>query len=230
MNGSWQFLENLYQINATPSLEAFLQSLLLAFVLGQLIAWAYIWTHSGLSYSRSFTQMLVVLPTVIALVMIVIANNVITAFGLIGALALIRFRNVLKDTRDAVYIFIVLVVGMAAGSQRYATAIGGALFMVAVLLYINWTDFGSRGRYDGYLRFSMPPDPEGEQRLQEVLRHFCRRIRQIAISQLASQAVDCTYLVRLRDRQTNHLLIAELERIEGIGNVSLILQEEMSEV
>lgn len=230
MDGSWQFLENLHQINAAPTLEAFLQSLLLAFVLGQLIAWVYIWTHSGLSYSRSYTQMLVILPIVIALVMIVIANNVITAFGLIGALALIRFRNVLKDTRDAVYIFIVLVVGMASGSQRYATAIGGAVFMVAVLLYISWTDFGSRGRYDGYLRFSMPPDPDGEKRLQAVLMHFCRRIRQSSIRHMASQTVDCTYQVRLRDREANKLLIAELEKIEGVGDVSLILQEEMSEV
>lgn len=230
MDGIWQFLENLNQINAVPSLEAFLQSLLLAFVLGQFIAWTYIWTHSGLSYSRSFTQMLVVLPIVIALVMIVISNNIITAFGLIGALAMIRFRNVLKDTRDAVYIFILLVVGMAAGSQRYATAIGGAFFMVAVLLYISWTDFGSRGRYDGYLRFSMPPGPDGEQRLEVVLRHFCRRIRQVAISQMASKMVDCTYQVRLRDRESNNLLIAELEKIEGIGNLSLILQEDMAEV
>ena len=230
MDGIWQFLENFYQMNATPSLEVFLQSLLLAFVLGQFIAWSYIWTHSGLSYSRSFTQMLVVLPLVIALVMIVIANNVVMAFGLIGALALIRFRNVMKDTRDTVFIFISLVVGMASGSQRYATAIGGTAFTVAVILYIGWTDFGSRGRFDGYLRFTMPPDPEGEKRLQPVLMHFCRRIHQVSIRQMAGRAVDCTYQVRLRDREANYLLIAELEQIEGIANVSLILQEEMSEV
>jgi uncharacterized membrane protein YhiD involved in acid resistance len=230
MDEFWHNLENLYQFNAAPSLEAFLQSLLLAFVLGQFVAWAYIWTHSGLSYSRSFTQMLVVFPVVIALVMVVIANNLITAFGMIGALALIRFRNVLKDTRDTVFIFISLVVGMACGLQRYATAIIGALFAVALLLSISWTDFGSRGRYDGYLRFSMPSDPETEKRLQRILTHFCRRIHRVSIRQMANQAVDFTYQVRLRDRETNNLLIAELEQIEGIGNVSLIFQEEMSEV
>jgi hypothetical protein len=230
MNQTLQFLDNIYQLNAVPSLEAIMQGLLLAFILGQAIAWVYVWTHSGLSYSRSFTQMLVMIPIVIALVMIIIGNNIITAFGLLGALALIRFRNVLKDTRDTVFIFITLVVGMATGSQRYATAILGTVFMLGVLYYVYWTDFGSRGRYDGYLRFSLPSDPESEARMKPVLQHFCRNVHQIAMRQVAGQLADCTYQVRLRDRHAGSLMLAEVEKIEGVRNASLILQEEMAEV
>ena len=126
-------------------------SLLLAFVLGQLIAWIYTWTHSGLSYSKSFTQSLVLMTLIVSLVMYVIGNSIITAFGLLGALALIRFRNVLKDTRDTVFVFISLVVGMAVGSQRYMTAIVGAVTMALAVLYLNATSFGTTGRFDGYL-------------------------------------------------------------------------------
>lgn len=230
MDRAFLFLDNTTQMNMVPSLETTLLGLLLAFVLGQLIAWIYYCTHSGLSYSRSFTQMLVIIPIVISMVMIVIGNNIITAFGLIGALALIRFRNVLKDTRDTVFVFISLVVGMAAGSQRSATAIAGTLFMLGVVLYIHWTDFGSRGHYDGYLRFSIPPEPLGEASCQPVLRRFCRRIKQVSSRQMASYLVDCTYQVRLRDRRIGHQMVTELEKIEGIRNVSLILQEEMAEV
>ena len=100
------------------SAESTLLALLLAFVLGQVIAWVYAWSHSGLFYSRSFTQSLVLMTLVVSMVMYVIGNSIITAFGLLGALALIRFRNVLKDTRDTVFVFIVLVVGMSVGSQR----------------------------------------------------------------------------------------------------------------
>ena len=108
---------------ADYSIESILLSLLLAFVLGQFIAWVYAWSHSGLSYSRSFTQSLVLMTLVVSVVMYVIGNSIITAFGLLGALALIRFRNVLKDTRDTVFVFMSLVIGMAVGSQRYMTAI-----------------------------------------------------------------------------------------------------------
>ena len=63
------------------------------------------------------------MTVVVSMVMFVIGNSIITAFGLLGALALIRFRNVLKDTRDTVFVFIALVVGMAVGAQRFATAL-----------------------------------------------------------------------------------------------------------
>jgi hypothetical protein len=230
MDSLWQLLENTYLLNPVSSLQTTVQAMLLAFILGQAIAWTYCWTHSGMSYSRSFTQMLVMIPIVIALVMVVIGNNIITAFGLIGALALIRFRNVLKDTRDTIFVFIALVVGMAAGSQRYASAIAGSLFLLTVLLYIHWTDFGSRGTFDGYLRCSMPADPLNDSRFNSVLARFCRKIRQVSTRQMGNQTIDLTYQVRLRDKRVNSLLVAELEKIEGIRNVSLILQEEMSEV
>ena len=105
-------------VGGDRSIEAMLLSFLLAFVLGQVVAWGYSRTHSGLSYSRSFTQSLVIMSVVVSFVMFVIGNSIVTAFGLLGALALIRFRNVLKDTRDTVFVFISLVVGMSVGTQR----------------------------------------------------------------------------------------------------------------
>src|SRR5262245_53003712 len=126
-------------------------SLLTAFVLGQAVAWVYIWTHTGLSYSRSFTQALVLISMVVTMVMSVVGNSIVTAFGLLGALALIRFRNVLKDTRDTVFVFIALVVGMSVGTQRYMIAIVGTAAMALVVTYLERTAFGSTGRYDGYL-------------------------------------------------------------------------------
>jgi hypothetical protein len=105
------------------SIQAVLLTMLLAFVLGQVVAWTYTYTHSGLSYARSFTQSLVLMTLVVSLVMLVIGNSIATAFGLLGALALIRFRNVLKDTRDTVFVFISLVVGMAVGTQRYLAVV-----------------------------------------------------------------------------------------------------------
>ena len=122
MDRLMQFLTNVDRQAPEFSSEALALALLLSFVLGQVIAFTYNRTHTGLSYSRSFTQSLVLMMMVVSLVMFVIGNNIITAFGLIGALALIRFRNVLKDTRDTVFVFIALVMGMAAGSQRFTTA------------------------------------------------------------------------------------------------------------
>ena len=90
--------------------------LLLAFAGGHVIAWVYMWTHTGLSYSRSFVNSLILLPIVVALVMMVLANNLVTAFGLMAVFAIVRFRNILRDTLDTTYVLCVIVIGMAAGT------------------------------------------------------------------------------------------------------------------
>lgn len=232
MNQFWNLIENTAPgASGAQTVEMTLLSLLLAFVLGQLLAWAYCWTHSGLSYSRTFTQSLILMSMVVSMVMSVIGNNIVTAFGLIGALAIVRFRNVLKDTRDTVFVFVALVQGMAVGSERYATAITGTLVILLVLMYIHWTDFGSRGHFDGYLRFSMPDAETSEQDVMAVLEEYCRSRRTIAMQQsAANRMTHCTYQVRLAYSAEGHELVAALERIQGMRDVSLVMQEEMAEV
>jgi len=105
MNQIWEILEGSRLSGGVFTPENVLLSLLLAFVLGQVIAWVYYFTHTGLSYSRTYVQSLVLVTIVVAMVMAVIGDNIIRAFGLMGALAIIRFRNVVKDTRDIVFIF-----------------------------------------------------------------------------------------------------------------------------
>ena len=136
MNQLWQILDGTTgSYNGTFTPENVFLSLLLAFVLGQSLAWTYYFTHSGLSYSRSFVQSLVLITVMVAMIMAVIGNNIITAFGLMGALAIIRFRNVVKDTRDIVFIFCTLVVGMAAGLADTAVAAAGLAFVLASVFF-----------------------------------------------------------------------------------------------
>lgn len=123
MEQLWFFFDGCPARNTIFTPQGVILSLLVAFVLGQLLAWVYYATHTGLSYSRSFVQSLILIAVVVSLVMVVIGNSIVTAFGLMGALALVRFRNVIKDTRDVVFVFCSLVIGMAAGSQRFSVAI-----------------------------------------------------------------------------------------------------------
>ena len=222
---------------ADSSLEMMILALLLAFVLGELIAWVYSRSHSGLSYSKSFTQSLVLMTVVVSMVMFVIGNSIITAFGLLGALALIRFRNVLKDTRDTVFVFISLVVGMAVGAQRFATAIIGTVFLLLVVGFLKMTDFGSLGRFDGYLtcRVSSPPpdrsdgSPQAEMSL--LIHRFCRAVKLISRREAgARELTEIVYQIGLRDRERSGELLGELQRVKGVEHASLVLRSELSEV
>ena len=94
----------------------------LATVLGIIVALVYRATHKGLSYSQSFTQTIFLVSIIVAIVMMVIGGSLSRAFALVGALSIIRFRTVVKDTRDTAFVFAALAVGMAAGTSSYVLA------------------------------------------------------------------------------------------------------------
>ena len=95
----------LHDVSLVPTnVPALVLGLLLAFLTGQILAWVYMATHTGLSYSRTFVNSLVVIPIVVALVMTVLSNNLVTAFGLMAVFAIVRFRNILRDTLDTTYL------------------------------------------------------------------------------------------------------------------------------
>ena len=143
MDRVWQAIESASLNTSEFSVQGVLLSLLLAFVLGQLLAWLYYFTHTGLSYSRSFVQSLILITVIVAMVMSTIAGSFVVAVGLMGALSIIRFRNIIKDTRDIAFIFSALVIGMASGSQRYGVAILGTGVIGGIILYLHLSEFGT---------------------------------------------------------------------------------------
>jgi hypothetical protein len=228
MDRLWQLMEDTPLSSMAFSPESTLLSLLLAFVLGQLLAWVYYATHSGLSYSRSYVQSLILITVVIAMVMTVIGNNIITAVGLMGALALVRFRNIIKDTRDVVFIFCSLVIGMASGSHRYATAIMGTIILSLIVLYLFYTDFGSHEPHNGFLRFSLR-GPIGS--IPDVLRRYCGSFTLISMQDTGPGGpAEYAYQLFIRSTAQNEELVADLEKVEGIENINLTMQEKLLEV
>ena len=80
-------------------------NMLLAFILGLVIAAIYKWTHMGMP-AETFTNTLIILCMLISVVMVVIGESVARAFSLVGALSIIRFRTVVQDPRDIAFVFL----------------------------------------------------------------------------------------------------------------------------
>jgi len=68
-----------------------------------------------------------------AFIWIVVADNLVRAFGLAGALSLIRFRTGVKDPANTIKVFYAIIIGMACGLSQYYAAIIGTIFMCFVL-------------------------------------------------------------------------------------------------
>jgi uncharacterized membrane protein YhiD involved in acid resistance len=228
----WQIFEQTSSAGGIFAPQTILLSLLLAFILGQVLAWVYYFTHSGLSYSRSYVQSIILITVVVAMVMGVIGNNIITAVGLMGALALVRFRNVIKDTRDVVFIFCALVVGMAAGSQRYLTAIMGTAILSLIAAYLYLTNFGMHEPHNAFLRFSLKGHIGSDHPVTKILKQFCGSFILISAqdSGMGSSIVEYAYQLMVRDADKNEQMLGELQRVEGVENMSLTMQEQLLEI
>jgi hypothetical protein len=208
-----------------------LLGLLLAFGCGQIMAWVYMLTHSGLSYSRSFVNSLIILPVIVSLVMMVLSNNLITAFGMMAVFAIVRFRNILRDTLDTAYILTVIVIGMATGSQKFASAVLGCVLMALALIYLWYTSFGSRHRYDLIVNMHWSRSIKELLDLKRVLdRHSWQAHLASQRSHEGYEGTDLSYRLLLRDSNRVEDLMTELRQVTGVSRVTSMTAEDESEL
>lgn len=131
------------------------------------IAMVYRKTHSGLGYSPSYAQTLVLTSVVTALIMVVIGSNIARAFSLVGALSIIRFRNAIKETRDVGYIFFSMAIAMASGTRFYALALVATGLISVLMILLHAFQFGAtEAEPDRLLRVRLSADVEPLQILE----------------------------------------------------------------
>lgn len=215
---------------STLDMPRLMLSLLLAFLAGQTMAWVYILTHSGLSYSRTYVNSLILIPITVSMVMSVLDNNLVTAFSLMAVFAIVRFRNIVRDTLDTVFILTLIVVGMAAGTQLYATAIIGTLIFASIMLYLRYTHFGSRHRYDFIINLHWAHEGEDMPVLAKILDQHSLRVQLTSQrSSRAEEGIDLSYRLLLRDPQKSHILLDGLRRVPGVSRVTGLEAHDESE-
>jgi uncharacterized membrane protein YhiD involved in acid resistance len=216
---------------APTNVGTMLLGLMLAFLAGQLMAWVYMWTHMGLSYSRSFVTSLVLIPVLVALVMFVLANNLVTAFGLMAVFAIVRFRNILRDTMDTAYVLAVIVIGMGCGTQKFTSAVVGTLLTGGILAYLRFTHFGSRHRYDLLINLHWARPLQEMAELNQLLKmHSFRAQCASQRSNSENQGTDLSFRVLLRDPRRVAELLSELRNFPGVSRVSSVKAEEEAEL
>jgi hypothetical protein len=103
-------------------------------LLGVLIYLSYYLSHRGTVYSKKFNLSLIVLTVLTGTVMTVIGNNLALSLGMVGALSIVRFRTAIKDSRDTMYIFWAIIVGICCGVSDFLVAGIGSGIVFAILL------------------------------------------------------------------------------------------------
>lgn len=119
-------------------------ALVLSFAVTLPITWVYAWTRPSKKYSQAFAHTLLVMPVAISLVVFLVKGSLALAFSLAGIVAAVSFRISLRETMDAVYMFMVIGIGLAAGTQLTTVAFIASLAFVVITLGVWKTDYGAQ--------------------------------------------------------------------------------------
>jgi len=217
-------ISNLLKLTTIYSPTQIVTNLILSFFFGLLISLVYKSTHKGLSYSQSFMLTNIFVSVIVCMVIMIIGNNLARAFALVGALSIIRFRTVVKDTKDTSYIFWSLASGMATGTGSYFLAFAGNLIISLIAYILFKTNYGSIIKSEFIIQFRIQTDNSTiSQKYNEILSKYSKS--QTLLSSESSRdnssikvSID---IVMKEDLESNDLL-KEISLLDGLSEVVII--------
>ena len=223
--------EYLYQLLETSGGEFTAETIVLRIAVSVVIAavlfLSYRLSHSGSVYSAKFNVSLVSLAVITTTVMIVIGNNIALSLGMVGALSIVRFRTAIKDSRDTVYIFWAIVIGICCGSGDYVTAAVGSAFVFLVLLVLG------RIRNDNRALLILRAARASEEQVESLIFQYYDRKAILRAKNTTEESTEYIYELNgkyLRDpageRATGKTITEAVYEIGGVEYFNLVMQSD----
>ena len=212
--GKNDILELFYRGNELLSPMTIVIVLASAVVCGMLIFAVYYFTTDKSVYSRTFNNGNVLMVVITSVIMMMISSNIVISLGMVGALSIIRFRTAVKESRDTIFIFWAMVVGLCVGSQNYTLAALSCLFIAIVVVVLSFVSNTKR-------RFVMIVRAKdvSTKRIEAAISKGTKRFRMQAVSD-ADAGSEWVYL--LTDNEKHCVAALESVRREsGVASVNL---------
>jgi len=202
-----------------------LANLIVAFVCGLMMSAVYRLTYRGPSYSVTFVNSLVLLSIIAAIVIMVIGNNIARAFGLVGAMSIIRFRTAIRDTMDLVFIFLSLALGMACGVGLNALAVAGTLLTGLVVIALTLTNFGAPRKRHFLLQIIHQSTEQND--VTKPLSRFCSSLKLVSLKNIGIEDLtESNYHITLKNTRHTEEMVRTLRQSPGVQQVNVFFDED----
>lgn len=202
-------------------------SLGLALGLSFALSALYTATYQGVSYLKSFAQMLALCGLASATVMLCVGDSIARGIGIFGAVNLVQIRTTIKDTRDLMFVFMCLAVGVACGVGAWGIALFAAGAFALAVLFQTFSDFGTRRGLSAVLRLRVKED--SLTRLPAVLAKHTTSAMLSSSRSIGGDGTEQTWQLRLKGAPQQTALLAELPSV-GASDASLLMQDDSLEV
>ena len=214
-------LGNFYDLAQTEAnVAVVIFNILLAFALAWVVVWVWRRTHRGLSFTESFATTILMLAPLASMVMMIVRNNLIGAFALLGAFSLIRFRTIIKETRDVAFLFFSLTIGVSVGTGNYAIALTAtALISLIVLGFHRYS--GKAKQSTGYVLTIETDIASDTARIEDVAKRYASRI-ELLHARSGATVRSLAYGLHLLSTEHPNAIVDEIRNISGVTSAYLI--------
>ncbi|MFZ1281096.1 MAG: DUF4956 domain-containing protein [Ignavibacteriaceae bacterium] len=215
-------------LSVSLSIGEVFENLVVALICGVIISIFYRLTYRGPGISFSFINSLIILALITSVVIMVIGNNLARAFGLVGAMSIIRFRTAIKETQDIIFIFFSLAIGMASGVGLHALALSSTIFIGALLFILTKISAINPTQKDFLLQFSFHTNGGyDEAPFLPIFQKFCKSSKLINTkAMMDSDSLELSYHIVLKDPKFITDFVSQLKNSKGVSGVNLFFDEE----
>ncbi|MEQ9306658.1 MAG: DUF4956 domain-containing protein [Marinoscillum sp.] len=218
--------ETLYEY---PSFKVALFSISLAFILSTAIAFTYYLTNKNAAFSRNFFQAMVLSSVVSCMVIMAVGNNVAAGFGIIGAIAIIRFRVTVENPRNIIFIFSTLSVGVAAGVYGYSIALSGTIVFCLIAWLLHISQFGGKVLARECALLLTLAEGFDQSILDQILTAQCDQVKLLSLNS-AKTGTRHRYFIILKHGIVRSDFFNELNDIEGLSNIRLDRDDNLDKI
>ncbi len=217
-------MERLLGIIVLPpeQIVTFFISMVLSVLLGLVIAAVYRYTHRGMNYESGFLSTLVLLAPIVTVVMLFIQGDLVLSLGLVGSLSIIRFRTPIKDTRDMVYLFWAIAVGLGAGTLNWTIAVFATGLLTILMSAFYLVKYG-RPLHAEFILVVTGNDARRDRDVEKVVRNRAANV-QLRNHEVDGESWELTYELRFaREKEESvRSVVNELQTVRGVTKVSLL--------
>ncbi len=214
-----------------PTFMTILFTVLLSFVLSSAIAFTYQKTTRYIKVPVDFLQSIILVSIVAAMVMQAIGDSLARGLGMLGALAIIRFRTTLRTPRNMVFTFASLAAGIACGVYGFVIGITGTLGFCAAAFILRFSPMSKMSDLMGVLKFQVPKSSNELGELEAILNTFCSKYTKIRYQistpklkeneEQREKRIDYEYHIKLHDKQDGKSLDSALSKLETLESLKI---------
>ena len=216
--------------STTISLSDSILTIFVSFILGARISLTYMKTSNRGRYSQNFSLTLIIIPTVIAIIVLLIGSNVARAFSLAGAFSIIKFRSAPGDPKDISYVLFTMAAGLASGVGFFGYGILFTVFLCLLMITLNLFNFGAQKASQKLLKITIPEDLDYEGVFDDIFLEYTKghELIRVKTTDLGS-LFQLVYTVVLDDKISQKAFLDALRCRNGNLNIILSMYADTSQ-